>query len=136
MLVDLGSLNGWAILAAVLAGYALGALWYAPPVLGNAWLRALGKRKEELGSPVRAMAIQFLLTLVTATVLALLVVRFGAITWAEGAAIGLIAGVGLVATGLASDYLFSGWSLRLYAIQVAYKLVSLAVMGAILGAWR
>jgi hypothetical protein len=136
MLVDLGSLNGWAILAAVLAGYALGAVWYAPPVLGNAWLRALGKRKEELGSPVRAMAIQFLLTLVTATVLALLVVRFGAITWAEGAAIGLIAGVGLVATGLASDYLFSGWSLRLYAIQVAYKLVSLAVMGAILGAWR
>jgi len=123
-------------LAAVLAAYALGAVWYAPPVLGNAWLRALGKRKEELGSPVRAMAIQFLLTLVTATVLALLIVRFGAITWAEGAAIGLIAGVGLVATGLASDYLFSGWSLRLYAIQVAYKLVSLAVMGAILGAWR
>ena len=136
MLVDPGSLNGWAILAAVLAAYALGAIWYAPPVLGNAWLRVLGKRKEELGSPVRAMAIQFLLTLVTATVLALLIVRFGAITWAEGAVIGLIAGVGLVATGLASDYLFCGWSLRLYAIQVAYKLVSLAVMGAILGAWR
>jgi len=136
MLVDPGSLNGWAILAAVLAAYALGAIWYAPPVLGNAWLRALGKRKEALGSPVRAMAIQFLLTLVTATVLALLIVRFGAITWAEGAVIGLIAGVGLVATGLASDYLFCGWSLRLYAIQVAYKLVSLAVMGAILGAWR
>jgi len=136
MLVDLGSLNGWAILAALLAGYALGAVWYAPPVLGNAWLRALGKRKEELGSPVRAMTIQLLLTLVTATVLALLVVRFGAITWAEGAAIGLVAGVGLVATSLASDYLFCGRSLRLYSIQVAYKLVSLTLMGAILGAWR
>jgi hypothetical protein len=136
MLVDLGSLNGWAILAAVLAGYALGAVWYAPPVLGNAWLRALGKRKEELRSPVRAMAIQCLLTLVTATVLALLIVRFGAITWAEGAAIGLVAGIGLVATSLASDHLFCGWSLRLYSIQVAYKLVSLTLMGAILGAWR
>ena len=136
MLVDLGSLNGWAILAAVLAAYALGAGWYAPPVLGNAWLRALGKRQEELGSPVRAMAIQSLLTLVTATVLALLIVRFGAITWAEGAVIGLIAGVGLVATGVASDYLFCGWSLRLYSIQTAYKLISLVMMGAILGAWR
>ena len=136
MLVDVGSLNGWAILAAALAAYALGALWYAPPVLGRAWLSALGKRPEELGSPVRAMGIQFLLTLVTATVLALLVVRFGAITWAEGALIGLIAGVGLVATSLASDYLFCGWSLRLYSIQVAYKLVSLTLMGAILGAWR
>ena len=136
MLVDLGSLNGWAILGAIVAAYALGAVWYAPVVFGNAWLRALGRRKEELGSPVRSMAIQFLLTLVTATVLAVLIVRLGAITWAEGAAIGLAAGVGLVATGLASDYLFCGWSLRLYSIQVAYKLASLAVMGAILGAWR
>lgn len=135
MLVDLGSLNGWTILAAGLAAYALGALWYAP-VLGRAWLSALGKRSEELGSPVRTMAIQFVLTLVTATVLALLVVRFGAITSAEGAGIGLVAGVGLVATALASDYLFCGWSLRLYSIQVAYKLASLTLMGAILGAWR
>jgi hypothetical protein len=136
MLVDVASLNGWAILAAALAAYALGGVWYAPPVFGRAWLSALGKRREELGSPVRAMTIQLLLTLVTATVLALLVVRFGAITWAEGAAIGLVAGVGLVATSLASDYLFCGWSLRLYWIQVAYKLVSLTLMGAILGAWR
>lgn len=136
MLVDLGSLNGWAIVAAVAAAYALGALWYAPPVLGRAWLTALGKRPEELGNPVRALTIQLLLTLVTATVLALLVVRFGAITWAEGAAIGLVAGVGLVATSLASDYLFCGWGLKLFSIQVAYKLVSLTLMGAILGAWR
>ena len=136
MLVDPGSLNGWAVLAAALAAYALGALWYAPPVLGRAWLAALGKGPEALGSPVRAMAIQFLLTLVTATVLALLVVRFGAITWVEGAGIGLVAGVGLVATSLASDDLFRGWSLRLYSIQVAYRLASLTLMGAILGAWR
>jgi len=136
MLVDLGSLNGWAILVAALAAYALGALWYAPPVFGNAWFRALGKRKEELGSPGKAMAVQLALTLVTAACLALLVVRFGAITWAEGAGIGFVAGVGLVATGLASDYLFCGWSLRLYTIQIAYKLVSLTLMGAILAAWR
>jgi len=136
MLVDLGSLNGWAILAAALAAYAFGAVWYAPPVLGNVWLKALGKRKEELGSPAKTMAVQLALTLVTAACLALLVVRFGAITWAEGAAIGFVAGVGLVATGLASDYLFCGWRLRLYAIQIAYKLVSLTLMGAILAAWR
>jgi hypothetical protein len=136
MLVDPASLNGWAILAAVVAAYALGALWYAPSVLGRAWLSALGKRPEELGSPARAMTIQFLLTLVVATTLALLVVRFGAITAVEGAAIGLVAGVGLVATSLASDYLFCGWSPRLYSIQVAHKLASLTLMGAILGAWR
>jgi hypothetical protein len=135
-MVDLGSLNAGAILAAALAAYALGAVWYAGPVLGRAWLAARDKRPEEAGSPARALVIQGLLTLVTAVALALLVVRFGAITWAEGAAIGFAVGLGLVATALASDYLFCGWSPRLYAIQTGYKLVSLALMGAILGAWR
>jgi hypothetical protein len=135
-MVDLGSVNGWAILGAALAAYALGALWYAPPMLGGVWLRALGKRREELGRPVQALTVQLLLTLVTATVLALLVVRFGAITWIEGAVIGLAVGAGLVATGAASDHLFCGWSWRLFAIQTTYKLASLALMGAILGAWR
>jgi hypothetical protein len=135
-MIDVGSVNGWAILAATVAACALGVVWYAPPALGGAWLRTRGRRREDVSRPKWALAIQFLLTLVTATVLAVLVVRFGAITWLEGAAIGLAVGVGLVATAAASDHLSGGWSWRRYSIQTAHKLASLAVMGAILGAWR
>lgn len=136
MLVDPGSLNGWAICAATVAAYALGGIWYAPPVLGAKWLAALGKKKEDLGSPVKPMAVQFVLTLISSSVLAMVVMRFGAITWIEGAAIGFVLAVGLVAASALSDAVFCGLNAALYWIQTGYRLVSFAVMGAILGAWR
>jgi hypothetical protein len=136
MLVDLGSVNGWAVLVAAVVAYAIGAVWYAPPVFGNRWMAALGKSKEQLGDPVRLMVAQFFLTLVIAAVLAVVVVRFGAVTWIEGAAIGLVLSLGLVAASLLSDWMFCGFSMRLYWIQIGYKVAYITVMGAILGAWR
>jgi hypothetical protein len=135
MLVDLGSVNGWAVLVAAVVAYAIGAVWYAPPVFGNRWMAALGKSKEQLGDPVRLMVAQFFLTLVIAAVLAVVVVRFGAVTWIEGAAIGLVLSLGLVAASLLSDWMFCGFNMRLYWMQIGYKVVYFTVMGAILGAW-
>lgn len=136
MMVDLASTNLWAILLATVVGYALGALWYAPPVLGNRWMAALGKSREQLGSPLVPMTVQFLATIVVAIVLAVVVVRFGAITWIEGGAIGLALSVGLVATSMLSDWLFCRFNMSLYWIQSGYKITHITVMGAILGAWR
>lgn len=136
MLVDLGSINGWAVLVAAVVGYAIGAVWYAPPVFGKRWIAALGKSKEQFGDPVKPMVVQFFLALVIAAVLAVVVVRFGAVTWVEGAAIGFVLSVGLVATSLLTAWMFCGFDMRLYWVQVGYKIVSITAMGAILGAWR
>ena len=136
MLVDIGSVNGWAVLAAAVIAYAIGAVWYAPPVFGNRWMAALGKSKEQLGDPVRLMVAQFFLTLVIAAVLAVVVVRFGAVTWIEGSVVGLVLSVGLVATSLLSDWMFCRFSMKLYWMQIGYKVTCVTVMGAILGAWR
>jgi hypothetical protein len=136
MLVDLGSINGWAVLTATVVAYAIGAVWYAPPVFGNRWMAVLGKSREQLGDPVKLMVAQFFLTLVIAAVLAAVVVRFGAVNWIEGAVIGLALSLGLVATSLLSDWMFCGFGMKLYWIQVGYKVVYVTVMGAILGAWR
>jgi len=136
MLVDLGSINWWAVLVSTVVAYAIGAVWYAPPVFGNRWMAALGKSREELGDPARLMVAQFFLTLVIAAVLAAVVVRFGAVTWIEGAVVGLVLSVGLVATSLLSDWMFCGFSMRLYWMQIGYKVACITVMGAILGAWR
>jgi hypothetical protein len=136
VLVDIGSVNGWAVLVAAVVAYVIGGVWYAPPVLGNRWMAALGKSKEQLGDPVKLMVAQFFLTLVIAVVLAVVVVRFGAVTWIEGASIGLVLSAGLLATSLLSDWMFCGFNMKLYWIQIGYKLLNLTVMGAILGAWR
>jgi hypothetical protein len=136
MLVDVHSLNAWAILAAAGAGFAIGGVWYAPPVFGNRWMAALGKTKEQLGSPAIPMAVQLVVSLVIACVLAAVVSRFGAVTWIEGAAVGFVLAVGLIGTTILSDSMFSGPNARLYLIQVGYRVSSVTIMGAILGAWR
>jgi len=134
VLVDIGSVNGWAVLVAAVVAYAIGAVWYAPPVFGNRWMAALGKSREELGDPARLMVAQFFLTLVIAAVLAAVVVRFGAVTWIEGAVVGLVLSVGLVATSLLSDWMFCGFSMRLIGCRSVTR--SPASPGGILGAWR
>ena len=136
MLVDLHSLNLWAILVAAVAGFVIGGIWYAPPVLGNKWMAALGKTKDQLSSPTIPMAMQVVVSLVIALVLAVVVSRFGAVTWIEGAAIGFALSVGLIGTTILSDSMFSGPNARLYLIQVGYRVISITIMGAILGAWR
>ena len=136
MLLDLGSINGWAVLVAAVVGHAIGAVWYAPPVFGKRWLAALGKSKDQLGDPVKPMVVQFFLALVIAAVLAAVVVRFGAVTWIEGAAIGFVLSVGLVSTSLLTAWMFGGFDMKLYRLQVGCKVVQFTAMGAILGAWR
>ena len=136
MLLDLGSINGWAVLVAAVVGYAIGAVWYAPPVFGKRWLAALGKSKDQLGDPLKPMVVQFFLALVVAAVLAAVVVRFGAVTWIEGAAIGFVLSVGLVSTSLLTAWMFGGFDMKLYRLQVGCKVVQFTAMGAILGTWR
>ncbi len=136
MLVDLGSINWWAVLVAAIVGYAIGGVWYAPSVLGNKWMAALGKTKDQLVDPARPMLVQSVMMLIIAAVLAIVVVRFGAVTWIEGAAVGCALAVGLVATSLLSDWMFCDFNMKLYWIQVTCKIVCITVMGAILGAWR
>jgi len=46
----LGDLNWLAVLVAALAYFAIGALWYAPPLFGKAWMAAGGMTTPEAGS--------------------------------------------------------------------------------------
>lgn len=136
MLVELSDINAWAVLAATIIAYVLGAVWYAPDVFGRRWLAALGKTRQELGNQIKAMIAQFFLTLLIALTMAVMVVRFGAVTALEGALIGVVLAVGLVAASLASDWIFCGFNPRLYWIQVGYKIAYITLIGAVLGAWR
>ena len=54
----------------------------------------------------------------------------------HGLVVGLLAGLGWVATGLGVTYLFERRPLRLYLIDAGYHVLSFAVMGAILGVWK
>ena len=133
-MLELGGLNWWAILLATVASFALGWLWYGP-LFGQAWLAALGKREEELAPSPTPFIISFATALVTCVVLAAIMHGLGIANVAGGLALGLVAGIGFIATSMASDSAFCGWGVKLWGIQAGYRVVYSVIMGGIIGAW-
>lgn len=133
-MLDFGGLNWWAILLATVASFALGWLWYGP-LFGRAWLEALGKGVEELQPSPTPFIISFVTALVTCVVLAAIMQGLGIANVAGGLALGLVAGIGFIATSMASDAAFCGWGTKLWGIQAGYRVVYSVIMGGIIGAW-
>ncbi len=128
------SINLLAVVVAAIVGFVIGGVWYAPPVSGNAWLKLLGKRREEIGKPGQIAGI-FVLTLITAFVLAVFIGYAGAKTALDGAIIGLWTWFGFNLTETAGTVMYEGKPIKLLAINAGLGFVIFLVMGAILGAW-
>ena len=127
--------NWWAVLAATVLAFLLGGIWYGP-VFGKAWLEALGKTEDDIQPSASPFIISFFTALLTAVVLAWLIGALAIKGWLGGAVLGLITGVGFIATAMASDSAFCRWSLKLFLIQSGYRVLYSVLMGALLGAWQ
>ncbi len=128
-------INYWAVAVAAIVPMVLGALWYSPALFARPWMRAVGRTEEELGG----MGLGYVLSAIAAILSSYALARIGA--WAEvdglwnGILVGLLVWVGFVGTVLAVTTYFSGRPRALWFINAGYQLVSLTIMGAILGAW-
>jgi hypothetical protein len=107
-------------------------------VFGKAWQRLEGISDEEIqgGNMPLIFGGAFVLTLVMATAQALLLQLHPAPDLASGLAAGGLLGLTLIATSYGISYLFSRRSFALWLIDAGYMVVFMALMGAILGAWR
>ena len=129
-------LNWIAIVLAALVPMVLGMAWYSPLLFARPWMAAVGKARDDLRGP---NAGYYALAAVAALVMAYGLARI--VEWAEaddlvsGALVGSLAWIGFVATTSAVNSVFAGRPWNLWAIDGGYYLVSLLVMGAILGAW-
>ncbi|MEK6275006.1 MAG: DUF1761 domain-containing protein [Actinomycetota bacterium] len=128
-------INYVAVIIAALVPMVLGALWYSPALFAGPWMRAVGRTEDEL----RGMGLGYVLSAVAAVLSSYALARIE--RWAEvddlwnGACVGLLAWVGFVAGVLAVTTYFGGRPRALWIINAGYQLVSLVVMGAILGVW-
>ena len=134
-MLDFVGLNWWAVLAATAAAFALGGLWYGP-LFGKAWVAALGKTEDEIQPTPTPFIISLFTALLTSIVLGAIIGALGVNNLVDGLWIGLVAGIGFIATSMASDSAFCGWGLRLWLIQAGYRVVYSVIMGGILGAWQ
>ena len=134
-MLEFAGLNWLAILVASAAAFVLGGIWYGP-VFGNAWLKAIGKTKEELDPSPTPFFISMVTSLIASTVLAALIQTLGFNTAVDGILLGLFVGVGFIATAMGSDSAFCGWGVPLFLIQSGYRIVYSVIMGVILTVWQ
>jgi hypothetical protein len=138
--------NYLAVLVSGVVIFVLGALWYSPLLFAKPWTRLMGKTEEEMkaymASPKakREMPLMygmaFVTALVTAWVMAIVVNHFAPPSVLRGAEVGTLCWLGFAATTSYATAMFSTQPKALWLINSAYNLVSFALAGAILGAWR
>ena len=129
-------INWLAVLAATIASFVIGFLWYSPLLFSKIWQREAKLSDEDIRSG--NMPVIFATTFVMAGVATIL---FAAILGPEpelGDALlfGLIIGAGWIATSFATGYLFERRSLTLWAINAGYNVVLFLAFGLIIGLWK
>ncbi len=128
------SMSDLSILGVILASLAfffLGGVWYTV-LFGKMWRAEMGIAEADAGSTQPIMFIgSFICGLVIAVTLGLLIKEQGV---ACGIKIGAGTGFGIGAAIMAQNSIYESKSVKFWAINAAYVVIGLGVMGAILGA--
>ncbi len=130
------NLNWLAIIVAAVSAFILGGLWYSPLMFINRWLKETGITKDSTKSVNmgKILALAFLLSFIASFFLAMFIgPNAGA---AFGALAGFMAGFGWVFTYMGIIYLFESRTFTHFLINAIYSIVSLTIMGLIIGVWQ
>lgn len=136
------AINYIAVLGAGISSVVIGALWYGP-LFQKPWMNMVGLTPESMKSmalsPLTAMIGGFAISLLMAYVLSYTVVFVesytGTVGALSGAEVGFWAWLGFLVPATSGVYLWEGKSFKLWILNAGYYLVSLLLMGAILGAF-
>ncbi len=137
----MATVNFWPILVASVVAFIISALWYSPILFGKEWM-ALSKisAADVEASKAKGMwklyLIQFIVTLVTFSVLGFIITAAGPMSASDGAFLGFLAWLGFVATTAIGGMLWENKPLKLVLIQTISMLLNLVIGGSIIGVWR
>jgi hypothetical protein len=96
----LSEINYLAVVVAALAYFAWGAIYYAPPIAGRAWQKAVGLTQEQLRPNPVVFVGTYIGYFVMAVTLAAIARSTGATDFADGLVLGLFVGIGIAAMGI------------------------------------
>jgi len=123
-----------AILAAVLAHYAIGSIWFV--ALKEPYLESLGKTAKQMKKGptiLQASILHLLCGLVTAFVLQWVIMSMQAHGIFEGMQVAAVMWLGFVACIIGPMYAYQAFSLKFFLINGTYQLLGLLAMGGIIG---
>jgi hypothetical protein len=131
------SISWLAVIVAAVVKFLIGWGWYSPMAFGKQW-RQLSKMTPEMvqAGLMPALVAEAIGDLIMAYVLARFIAHYGDYGFGGGLLIGFMAWLGFVAPVMANQIFYECKPQELVAINLGYLLVSLLVMGAILGIWH
>lgn len=127
------------IIVAGVAYFAIGAVWYAPPVFGKYW--AAAHKIEMTEESKKKMPMLFGGTFVIGILMALgIAIALHAMqspgTCMNGIKVGLFVSGAFCALPMGINYLYQGKPFKLWFIDTGYHVVGLTLMGIILSVWH
>lgn len=133
--MELTNINWLAVAVATVSTFVIGFIWYGP-LFAKKWMKEVGMTEEDAKNANMLMTFgpAFGLTFIMGIALANLIGPH--YTWMSGLQLGAMIGVGFVSTSLGVNYLFARKSFTLFFIDSGYGIITLMLMGAILGAWH
>jgi hypothetical protein len=144
MIIDaFNDLNWVAVAASTVAAFAIGLVWFAPPVLGTLWAREVSQYAGIPAADVESKAAKgatllpwLVATAINVVVLALAVTATGADSLADGVALGAVLSLGFGATLNSWPSIFAGLPRTWWLLNCGAAVLMNVVAGAILGVWK
>jgi surface polysaccharide O-acyltransferase-like enzyme len=128
-------INYLAILAAAVATFVLGAIWYI--TFNEAWTALSGVTEEmAMAGGTDAYAISFVTYLLGAYAMALLLKAMDVNTLQAGAMTGALIGAFIVGGNIFTNNAYELKPIGLSILNAGFSAISFGVMGGIIGAWQ
>ena len=128
--------NHVAVVAAVLAAFAIGFALYSIPPISQIFLRGWGLDPETMEPSPAPFLVSIVGTFLGAYALSWLIGRLGIEGGAGGARLGLLLSFALMTPVVVTHEMFGGVGPGAIAVDAANTILSGTAMGGILGAWR
>lgn len=132
-------ISWWAVVLATASSMVVGAIWYARPIFGNIWAKLAGIKLDEMAGKGAAQAIvaTIIVSFITAFVLAHLTflshAYFHGNYLQDALSTAFWSWLGLTAARFVTHDAFEGRPVTLTVLNCAHELVTLLVMGLIIG---
>ena len=129
------------VLVAAIASFVLGFLWHGP-VFGKQWMKLSGitqkdvERAQAKGGMWKSMLAALVQQIVTAWVLAMLIVALNVVDAAGALQLSFWLWLGLIVTTLLNGVLWERRTISLYLFNIVYHLCALVVISLILALWK
>lgn len=131
-------INYFAIAVSAVLSYLTSAVWFMY-LFRKPYIEALAKTKEQMDkgpTGMEASLMQLAANLLMAFALAWIMKQLHCQGLFHGMQMGLFVWLGFIATLLAPMYAFQAYSLNFFLINAGAPLISLLIMGAIIGVWQ